>query len=377
MTDNMTDSMTAVGIILAGGKDSKLRELTEVRATSAMPIGSCYRAIDFPLSNMSNSGINKVAVITQYNTRSLHDHLNSSKWWDFGTKHGGLFIFSPFMGRDNDFWFQGTADSIYQNISFLERSNETYVVIASGDGIYKMDYLDVVEFHKAKNADITIVCKDIAGMDVTSFGVVDMCANGRVTNFEEKPLESFSSTISLGIYVIKRKLLIRLLEEIVSEGRYDFVRDVVVRYRKNLAIYGCMYDGYWASINSIQSYYNINMDFLREDVRNTLFAREPYIETKAKDEPPAKYNAHSEVKNSLVGSGSIIDGTVENSVLFRRVSIREKAVIRNSIIMEGCEIGGGSVIEYAILDKDAKLSNNQIVRGEPGNPKIIKKNSNI
>jgi len=367
--------MRSVGIILAGGNNDRLRELTEARATSAMPVGSCYRAIDFTLSNMSNSGMNKVAIITQYNSRSLHDHLNSSKWWDFGSKQGGMFVFSPFLSRDNNFWFRGTADSIYQNISFLKRSNEPYCVISGGDGIYKMDYNDVIDYHEKKGADITIVCKDVSGMNVVNFGVVTLDDKGSVDMFEEKPLEAFSSIISLGIYVIKRELLIELLETVVPEGRYDFVRDIVVRYRNRLKIFGYMYDGYWASINSIESYYNINMDFLRRDVRTTLFAQEPYIETKSKDEPPAKYNAFSEVKNCLVGSGSIIDGLVENSVLFRRVRISEKAQVRNSIIMEGCEVGHESLVEYAILDKDVKISNNQIVRGEPGNPKIIKKNS--
>ena len=367
--------MTAVGIILAGGNNDRLRELTEARATSAMPVGACYRAIDFTLSNMSNSGIGKVAVITQYNTRSLHDHLNSSKWWGFGSKHGGMFVFTPFLSRDSNSWFRGTADSIYQNISFLERSNEEYVVIASGDAVYKMDYQDIIDRHIEKNADITIVCKDLAGMDVTSFGVVAIDEDGRVTEFEEKPIEAFSSVISLGIYVMRRELLIELLETIVPEGRYDFVRDIVVRYRKRLAIHGCLYDGYWASINNIQSYYNINMDFLREDVRNTLFAREPYIETKSKDEPPAKYNANSAVRNSLLGSGSIIDGIVENSVLFRRVVIHEKAHIRSSIIMEGCNIGNGCVVEYAVLDKDVTLSAGQVIRGDKNNPRIIRKNT--
>lgn len=367
--------MRAVGVILAGGNNDRLRELTESRATSAMPVGSCYRAIDFPLSNMSNSGINKVAIMTQYNSRSLHDHLNSSKWWDLGSKHGGLFVFAPFLSKDNNFWFRGTADSIYQNMTYLKRSNEPYVVIASGDGVYKMDYNDIIDFHEEKDADITIVCKDLQGMEVVNFGVVTMNDKGKVTEFEEKPLEAFSSTISLGIYIVKRELLIELLETVISQGRYDFVRDIVSRYRKKLNIYGYMYDGYWATINSIESYYNINMDFLRNDVRKILFSQGPYIETKRKDEPPAKYNPHSEVKNSLVGSGSIIDGGLENSVLFRRVRVGEKAKIKNSIIMEGCDIGYGAEVEYAILDKEVKLSNGAIVKGEPDNPRIVKKGS--
>jgi len=214
-------------------------------------------------------------------------------------------------------------------------------------------------------------------MDVKNFGVVAMDDNQRIVNFEEKPLEAFSEIISLGIYIIRRELLIELLEQVVPEGKHEFVRDVIIRYRKQKAIYAYMYDGYWASINSIDSYYNINMDFLREDVRRTLFASEPYIETKSKDEPPAKYNTNASVRNCLVGSGSIIDGYIENSVLFRRVFVGERAQVRNSIIMEGCKIGNGSIVEYAILDKDVVLSNNSHIQGTLANPIIIKKGSEI
>jgi glucose-1-phosphate adenylyltransferase len=352
-----------------------MQTLTEIRATAAMPVGSSYRAIDFPLSNMTNSGINKVAIITQYNSRSLHDHLSSPKWWGFGSKRGGMFVFSPFLSKNTNFWFRGTADSIYQNISFLRRSNEPYVVIAGGDAIYKMDYNDVMDFHLSKGADITVVCKDVQGMDVRNFGVVSLDDDKRLIEFEEKPLEAFSRIISLGIYVIKRELLIELLETLIPEGRYDFVRDVVVRYRKRLNIFGFMYDAYWAGINSVESYYNINMDFLRGDIRKAILYEQPFIETKSKDEPPAKYNVHAVVRNSLVGSGSIIDGQVENSILFQRVHVGEKTVVNHSIIMEGCKIGHGCIIENAILDKDVSVSDNRIIRGREGEPMIIQKNS--
>ena len=369
--------MNAVGIILAGGTNDKLKALTETRATSAMPVGSCYRAIDFSLSNMTNSGIKKVAVITQYNSRSLHDHLSTSKWWDFGSKQGGLFIFTPFLSKDGNSRFRGTADSIYQNISFLKRSKEKYALITSGDGIYKMDYKNILDAHIAKKADITLVCKDMGGMDVKSFGVVKFDDTGKLLEFEEKPLRPFSSTISLGIYLMKRELLIELLETLVPEGRYSFVHDIVVRYRKELNIYGRMYNGYWAAINSIESYYNINMDFLRRDVRNKLFLHEPYIETKSKDEPPAKYNLGSRVKNCLVGSGTIIDGLAECSVLFRRVELHKDSRVRNSIIMEGCVIEEGAIVENAILDKDVRVTKNERVSGKPNDPKIVNKGTTI
>lgn len=365
--------MRAIGIILAGGNNERLGCLTSLRATSAMPVGSCYRAIDFPLSNMSNSGINKVAVITQYNSRSLHDHLSSAKWWNLGRKHGGLFIFTPFLSSDNSYWFRGTADSIYQNISFLRRSNEPYVVMTSGDTIYKMNYNDVINEHIKNNADVTIVSRDMSGHDLKNYGILTVGENNRVLDFEEKPLEPQSSIISLGVYVISRSLLIKLLENVIAESRYDFVRDVLSRYRKKLNFYAYNFDGYWKAINSVQAYYDANMDFLNKDIRQVLCKSAPYTETKPKDEPPAKLNFGSEFKNSLVGSGSILNGKVEHSVLFRKVYTGENSVIKNSIIMEGSFIGNNCVVENAILDKEVVLSDGKQIIGEKYNPVIIKK----
>jgi len=368
--------MKAIGLILAGGQSDRLKELCDVRATAAMPVGSSYRAIDFTLSNMSNSGINKVAVITQYNSRSLHDHLSSAKWWDLGRKQGGLFVFTPFLSKDNSYWFRGTADSIYQNITFLKRSNEPYVIITGGDTIYKMDYQDIINYHIDKNADITIVCKDIKNtdMDPHDFGILECDENMRMTDFEEKPVDTPASTLaSLGIYVIKRTLLIKLLETINAEDRYDFVRDIITRYRKKLRIFGYCFDGYWKTINSITNYFNANMDFLNRDVRNIFIKEKPYIETKPKDEPPAKYNSGAEVKNALIGSGSIINGYVSNSVLFRKVFASDGSSINKSIIMEGSTIGKDCNIEYAIIDKEVVISDGKNVIGQPDNPIVISK----
>lgn len=367
--------MRAVGIILAGGKNERLGELTAVRATSAMPIGSCYRAIDFNLSNMSNSGINKVAVITQYNSRSLNDHLSSAKWWDFGSKQGGLFVFTPFLSNDNNFWFRGTADSMYQNITFLKRSNEPYVVIASGDGVFKFDYNEVIDYHIQKDADITIMCKKLDTTDFRYYGVVDIDEDGRITDFDEKPVDPHNNTISLGAYVVSRTLLIKLLETALSEERYDFVKDIIVRYRSRLKIYGYNYDGYWATVNSIKAYYQINMDFLNQDIRNHFLGSGPYIETKPKDEPPAKYNIGAEVTDSLIGSGSILNGHVNHSVLFRKVFTGENSSVKNSILMEGCFIGNNCVIENAILDKEVILSDGKQLIGTPQSVLIVRKST--
>ncbi len=365
--------MRALGIILAGGKSERLKDLTDHRAIAAMPVGSCYRAIDFSLSNMANSGVSKVAVITQYNSRSLLDHLSSAKWWDFGRKQGGLFIFTPFLSNDNAFWYRGTADSIYQNLTFLKRSNEPYVIITSGDHVYKMDYNKILEYHKQKEADITIVCKNMRDGDVSNYGVVELDEEGRMKEFEEKPLDPQSSTISVGIYVIQRTLLIKLLEEIMPEGRYDIVKDIIIRYRRKLKTYAYMFDGYWSNINNVQSYYQTNMDFLDREVRGLLLKQAPYIATKAKDEPPAKYNVGACAKGSLIGSGCILNGCIEHSVLFRKVFTGENSHIRGSIIMEGSYVGNNCVIENAILDKEVVVSDGKQIIGTKENPIILKK----
>ena len=305
--------MRAVGIILAGGNNNKMRELTQRRAVAAMPIAGSYRAIDFALSNMSNSHIQKVAVLTQYNARSLNEHLNSSKWWDFGRKQGGLYVFTPTITADNGYWYRGTADAIYQNLEFLKRCHEPYVIITSGDAVYKMDYNKVLEYHIAKKADITVVCRDLdQGEDATRFGILKMNENMRIEEFEEKPMVANSNTISTGIYIIRRRQLIDLIEHSAEEDRYDFVTDILIRYKNLKKIYGYKIKDYWSNISTVDAYYKTNMDFLKPEVRNYFFKQLPSIYSKVTDLPPAKYNTSAIFKKSLVTSKSIINGTVEN-----------------------------------------------------------------
>lgn len=371
--------MKAIGIVLAGGSNERrLGDLTSTRATSALAVGSCYRAIDFSLSNMSASRIGKVAVITQSNSRSLHDHLQSSKWWNFGRKQGGLFVFTPYTSRDNNYWFRGTADSIYQNITYLKRSNEKYVVIASGDGIYKMNYRDVIQYHIDKEADITLVYKKLENKDLTKFGIMDMNEDGRLVDFEEKPFEPQTNNVSLGIYVIERELLISLLEEILQEGRHDFVKDIVIRYRKKLKMFGYEFTGYWSNIGAgIMEYYDTNMDFLKKEIRD-LFTKEiPYVQTKPKDEPPVKFNLGADVSDAVAGCGSIINGKVQHSVLFRKVFTGENSIVKDSVVMERTYVGNDVIVENAIIDKDVHISDGKSVIGMPGKPIIVKKGTII
>ena len=365
--------MRALGIILAGGNSNKLGDLSAKRAVAAMPITGSYRAIDFALSNMTNSHIQKVAVFTQYNTRSLNEHMNSGKWWDFGRKQGGLYIFTPTITSSNSYWYKGTADALYQNLNFLKESHEPYVVIASGDGIYKLDYNKVLEEHISKGADITVVCKDIAPDedDISRFGVIKMDANNRITDFEEKPLVANANTASIGVYVIRRRQLIELLETCAKEGRTDFVKDVLVRYKSVKKIYGYKMDSYWRNIGTINSYYKANMDFLNKDVRNYFFRQHPDIYSKVEDLPPAKYNGQAVVNNSLIASGCIINGTVENSVLFKKVYIGNNCVIKNSIILNDVHIGDNSYIENCIIESRDTLRANTVHKGDPNDIKVI------
>ena len=370
--------MRAVGIILAGDKKSEiLGELTKTRATSALPVGSCYRSIDFPLSNLTNSGVTKVAVITQYNSRSLHDHLSSPKWWDLGSKQGGLFILSPYLSGDNSY-FRGTADSIYQNLAFLRRSNEPYVIISSGDCVYKIDFNEMVAYHERKNADITIAYRKVPETeDIRQYGVMELDKDDRMIDLEEKPLEASSDVASIGVYCISRPLLIELIETIVSEGRYDLVRDLFSRYRKRLRIYGYRFFGYWKNLSSIQSYFQCNMDFLKRDVRTAFMVTYPYIKTKPKDEPPAKFNNMATVTNSLVGSGAIINGHSAGSVIFRNVYTGEHSSLSHAIIMEGTYIGNHCVVQNAIIDKNVTLQAGARVVGSPDSPVVISKGTEV
>ncbi|MCC8140048.1 MAG: glucose-1-phosphate adenylyltransferase subunit GlgD [Lachnospiraceae bacterium] len=367
--------MRAVGVILAGGNNHRMRELSARRAIAAMPVAGSYRSIDFALSSMTNSHVQKVAVLMQYNSRSLNEHLNSSKWWNFGRKQGGLYLFTPTVTADNSFWYRGTADSIYQNIDWLKQSHEPYVVIASGDGVYKLDYNKVLEYHIAKKADITVVCKEMPeSTDMTRFGVVRADDDGRIIGFEEKPMATDERTVSCGIYIVRRRQLIELIERCAQEDRYDFVQDILIRYKNVKRIYAYRMDSYWNSIASVDSYYETNMDFLKPEVQQHFLRDYPEVCSKVQDLPPAKFNTGSRVKNSLVASGCIINGTVENSILFKKVFVGSNCVIKNSIILNDVYLGDNTYIENCIVESRDTIRANSRFIGEDGVKVVIEKN---
>ena len=366
--------MRALGIVLATGNNSRMRELSNKRAIAAMPIAGSYRAIDFVLSNMTNSNVQKVAVLTQYNSRSLNEHLSSSKWWGFGRKQGGLFVFSPTITPQNSWWYRGSADAIFQNLEWLKRSHEPYVVIASGDGIYKMNYSKMLEYHISKSADVTIACTEYSG-DPRRFGILKLNGDGRIIEFEEKPMVSNSKLVSMGVYIIRRRLLIELIEQSAFEGRYGLVNDIFIRYKNLKKMYGYKVDTYWENISTAEAYYKTNMDFLKPDVGRFFLHDYPHVYSKVDDVPPAKFNPGSNVINTLVSGGSIINGEVRNSVIFKNVFIGKNCIIKDSVILNDVYIGDNSHIENCVVESRGTILPNSFYFGENGVRVVVEQNN--
>ncbi len=369
--------ISVMGIILTGWKKPQLKDLSAIRSSSAIPVAGKYRAIDFALSNMVNSGITNVGVITQFSFRSLMDHLGSGKEWDLDRKRDGLFIFPPSMGNDDSGWYKGSADALYNNLTFLKRSDEKYVVIVQGNSVYKMDFEKMLEFHMENKADVTIAYRkmdDFTKDELSQLGIIKTDENQRVTDLQEKPLNPETNLGSMGIYFLERELLISLIEKCVAHGNYDFVKDILIRKLETMKVYGYKFEGYWRNISTVRGYYKCNMELLKPDLIYELFLREGKVYTKVKDETPAKYNQEAEVSNSIVADGCIIEGKVINSVLFRGVTVNKDVVIKDSIIMQDSVIEEGTYLEYAILDKNVRITGGKNLKGDSNWPIIIGKN---
>ena len=371
----MINKKEIVAMLLAGGQGIRLFALTQKKAKPAVSYGGKYKIIDFPLSNCTNSGIDTVGVLTQYEPLELNAYIGTGGFWDLDSLNGGAYVLPPYMKGETGNWYRGTADALYQNLDWLKQSHEPYVVIASGDGIYKMDYGKVLEYHIDKKADITVVCKEMPqGADLSRFGAVKADDNGRIIDFEEKPMATDAHMVSCGIYIIRRRQLIELIEKCAQEDRFDFVRDILIRYKNVKKIYSYKIDSYWNSISSVESYYETNMDFLKPEVRKHFLQDYPDIYSKVQDLPPAKYNAGSNVKNSLVASGCIINGTVENSILFKKVFVGNNCVIKNSIILNDVYLGDNTHIENCIVESRDTIRANSRYVGEDGVKVVIEKN---
>ena len=366
--------MKALGIILAGGGSSRLESLTAKRAVAAMPLAGTYRSIDFALSNMSNSNVGTVAVVTQYSSRSLNIHLSSSKWWDFGRKQGGLYLLNPTITPENTHWYRSTADALIQNLDFIKERHEPYVIIASGDGVYKLDYNKVLERHAATGAEMTIVCKRMPKAESERFGVLELDADGRIISWAEKNENGShegEQIINCGIYVIRRRHLIQVLEEAAREEKYHLVTDLIIPHLDQRRIMSYLLDSYWTNIASVTAYFNCNKDFLDPELRKFFFSDYPVIHTKVDDNPPAKFNGGARVSNSLVAGGSIINGSVSDSVLFKKVYVGDRSSVKNCILMDDVYVGDDVVLENYIVDNKTRIANGTCLVGDPDSIPIL------
>ncbi|GAB4312564.1 glucose-1-phosphate adenylyltransferase subunit GlgD [Pseudothermotoga elfii] len=347
--------MRVLGLILAGGQSKMLGSLVSKRASAALPIFGKYRAIDFTLSNMVNAGIKKVGVLTQYNPRSLMDHLGSGKEWDLDRKNGGLFLLQPYVSQEGYYWYKGTADAIFQNMTILRRGEEDYVLIGSGDHIYKADFGDIFNFHFSTGADITLLVKELdETYDLTQYGIVKLSGN-RVMEIEEKPENPKNNTAFLGIYFMNKYLLMELLYNYVNRGENDLL-NIVISQIDRLKVHGYVFRGYWRNIKKgVAEYFRVNMDCLKREIREELFYKHGKVYTKLKDFPPPKIGGNAVVKNSIVSDGCIVNGYVENSILFRGVVVKAGAVVENSVVMQDAVVEEGAIVRNAILDKEVLI----------------------
>ena len=372
----MKDTMA---LIFAYQNDEPMKALTQKRSLSSVPYGGRYRIIDFALSNIVNSGITKVGIITRSHYQSLMDHLGSGKEWDLNRKRDGLFVLPPFSHMEGyqHGVYRGKMEALMNAEALIRRSNHEYVILSTADSICNMTFNDALEYHKQKNADITIIYKRgkferESNEDNSCFIQVD--ADGRVTDVAVNPVVE-RERLSMGQIIIGKALLETLIWECNSYNAYSLHQDVLQKKVKDLRIYGYEYTGHYVRINSIASYFQANMALLKDEVREAIFYQDNKIYTKIRDEVPTLYCRDSEVRNSLVADGCIIEGTVENSIISRGVRIRKGAVVRNSIIMQSCEIQSGCQLDYTVADKDVVIRENRKLFGYEMYPMVLAKGS--
>ncbi|MDF2544481.1 MAG: glgD [Herbinix sp.] len=369
-----------LGIIYTGDSDASLEELTLFRSVAAVPFGGRYRIIDFILSNMINSGIINVGLITQNNYQSLLDHLDSGKQWDLDRKRGGLFILPPYVSHDKNGWYRGEIDAFHNIMSYIRKSPQNYVVISGSSMVCNLTYNDAMEFHKKNKADITVIYKEekkASVEDLSKHTLIRTKEDNRIWDIEVTPSAPKSNKISMEMYIIEKKLFMYLIEECAARGQHDFIKDILIKKLDKLKIYGYPYEGYLAKIDSIRSYFKHNMELFNLKNFYELFHNAGLIYTKVKDEVPAKYGINARAVNSLVADGSVIEGQIENCIVFRGVRIEEGAVIKNSIIMQNTEIQEKAILENVILDKEVIIRKGRRLIGQENYPVVIRKKAVI
>lgn len=367
-------------LVYAGEENHNLRELVLTRSVAALPVGGRYRVIDFHLSNIVNSGIRNVGIITQKNYQSLMDHLGSGKEWDLSRKTDGLFILPPFDNAENTGLYRGISDALKSNIPYIKRTSQSYCLLMGSGTIYTANYAAMYKQHLDKKADITILYhsekKDTA---YTPDRIRDLRfftdEEGWVTEMDYNFKYSSSDKVSMDVFLIHKSLLEYLVDRSVAHGHFDFVSDALMKNIRNLRIHAIEHKGYVGRLDSINTYYKLNLDMLKPEVQDDLFDTPVY--TKIKDEAPVKYGAHANVKNSLLANGCVIDGDVQDSLLFRGVRIGRGAKIKGCIIMQECDIDAGSRLEYVIADKNCHIREGRLLTGDISYPSILRKGSVI
>ena len=348
-----------IAMLLAGGQGSRLGVLTSNLAKPAVAFGGKYKIIDFPLSNCINSGVDTVGVLTQYRPLRLNQHIGIGIPWDLDRNIGGVTVLPPYEKSNNSEWYTGTANAIYQNLEFIDYYNPDYVLILSGDHIYKMDYEHMLEYHKSCNADITLATYEVPWEEASRFGVVIADDDGVISEFEEKPANPRSNKASMGIYIFSWKVLREALVALKDQPECDFGKHVIPYCHGN-GKKVCAYDfkGYWKDVGTLGSYWEANMELVDIIPEFNLYEEFWKIYTKSDAIPPQYIDASGKVSRCIIGEGAEIYGDVENSVIGSCVTIGEGAVIRNSIIMNGVTIGDGAVIDKAIIAENVEVGKN-------------------
>ncbi len=353
-----------VAMLLAGGQGSRLYALTTNIAKPAVSFGGKYRIIDFPLSNCVNSGIDTVGVLTQYQPLILNSYIGNGQPWDLDRTFGGVRILPPYQGKNSSDWYKGTANAIYQNLRFINQYNPDYVLILSGDHIYKMNYALMLNYHILNEADCTIAAINVPMEEASRFGILNTNPDGSIYQFEEKPKKPKSTLASMGIYIFSAKKLQKYLEEDSENPKSsnDFGKDILPKMLESgEKMMAYEFEGYWKDVGTINSLYEANMDLLGDNPKFDVADSAWKIQSRSPLAPPHYIADGAKTFNSIIMSGCEIFGTVENSILASDVIVKKGAVVKNSIIMGDCVIDEDAVIEYSIIDENVTIGKNAVV----------------
>ena len=356
-----------VAMLLAGGQGSRLYALTEKTAKPAVTFGGKYKIIDFPMSNCINSGIDTVGVLTQYQPLVLNEYIGNGQPWDLDRMNGGVMVLPPYQGKNGADWYKGTANAIYQNLNFIKRYDPDYVLILSGDHIYKMDYNAMLEAHKLTGADCTIAVLEVPLSEASRFGIMVTDETGKITEFQEKPKNPTSTKASMGIYIFSRKVLEKYLieDENTPGSSNDFGKNIIPNMLGDgMKLYAYPFEGYWKDVGTIDSLWEANMDLLGDNPEFNIHDKKWRIFSRNYAEPPHFVGDEASVSNSIITEGCCIEGLVENCVLSNSVVIEKGAIVKDSIIMSGTVIKSCAIVNYSIIDSNTIVSENAAV-GEP------------